>query len=154
MKFHLQVDIWDFLSTEERNEISKNRQSADELMKRAKSSIAEDDEVFLCIDCFEELSVLRRSSFICLYCHHEEPAAFCDRCDQPIPEQLQNSTSELYEYEYSEGLTNFVQDYGIKEKSVCDECFKEIEKEVEAEKESQLLEDWEEEYHYSTRLVF
>ncbi len=114
-------------------------------MKRAKSAIGDDEEVFLCVDCFEELSVFREHRFICLFCHHEEPAASCDRCRSPIPEQLQNSTSELYEYEWSEGLANFVQDYGIEEKSVCDECFKDIELEVEREKEAQMYDMWEQE---------
>ncbi|WP_375228418.1 hypothetical protein [Roseobacter sp. S98] len=154
LKFHLQVDVREFLSTAEYEEISRNQQSSDALMSRAQGAVREDDEIFLCVDCFEELSAFRENRFICLFCHHEEPAAFCDRCEKPMPEQLQNSTSELYEYEWTEGRANFIQDYGVKEKSVCDACFKQIEQEVDAEKEAQLFEDFEDEYYYSRAPLF
>ena len=151
MKFQFNVSLDSFFSKDDLIALSRQKKHQDELLRRANESQSEGVEYFCCPECEQDFLTQHDEKFVCLFCHWEEPTQCCDRCHHAIPEWELLDVSELFEYEFSEGLANLVTNYGIHHRRVCDACFQEVKLEIEDEREEAAMQEWEE-YYYDLSL--
>lgn len=145
----LETNVFDLVGRETSNTLKGNAIQIKELEKRAKSNLLVGEQGVYCPECEKDFMVFRNGTFECLFCHCEEAAIECDHCKKLQPGHMLLHTEDLYEWQFGGDRPYLLNDWGIEEKSVCENCYLVIEKKIaEKRKEAEIIEAQDDYYNW------
>lgn len=149
-KVHLGLDTSAFIDEEQHQKIIQLVKTRSELMGRAKAYIAEhkDATVWICPSCQEVTFVVGEGQ--CCFCHHKEEVIECPSCGAENLGSDLISTTDLMDWEYSEGRINIRDTFGI-EDYACPLCIADAKEHVEQVRRAQYDEDRAMEEYYESK---
>lgn len=113
-----------------------------ELWNHAQNSLDAKEAVWRCPECRQDFFVERGENFVCLYCLHRESTHFCEDCLSSTPEHHLHETSEYFEYVFDDGHTRLVNDFGVPDIKVCEDCLQKRRRQIDTVKYEEAIEDF------------
>ncbi|MER8536703.1 hypothetical protein NKH61_27820 [Mesorhizobium sp. M1005] len=137
---HLGLTTAEFADEEQHQRIIRLVRARAELLEKARAYIRQEDvgDLWICPSCTEGTFVVAEEQ--CCFCHHREKVVDCESCGQATLASDVADTSDLFDWDYDEGLARILEDFGMAH-SGCPECVSSIKEKIEELRRAQYLED-------------